>query len=68
MKQCLEKLIASIKELKCLENDFPSGYGFAVRKGLSSFSGDYVAIVMADMDCSNTEENLSPLGIPPIAE
>jgi dolichol-phosphate mannosyltransferase len=34
--------------LRWIENDHPNGFGYAVRKGLESFSGDAVCIVMAD--------------------
>ena len=32
----------------CVRNDGPHGFGYAVRAGLDAFSGDAVAIVMAD--------------------
>jgi dolichol-phosphate mannosyltransferase len=34
--------------VQCINNDPPNGFGFAVRRGLASFRGDAVAIVMAD--------------------
>jgi len=34
--------------VRCVNNDPPSGFGFAVRRGLADFRGDVVAIVMAD--------------------
>ncbi len=34
--------------LKLITNTGPNGFGFAVRKGLENFSGDCVAIMMAD--------------------
>jgi dolichol-phosphate mannosyltransferase len=34
--------------VRCVRNDGPHGFGHAVRKGLDVFSGDAVAIVMAD--------------------
>jgi len=37
-----------ILEVKLVHNTPPHGFGFAVRKGLESFSGDVVGIVMAD--------------------
>ena len=36
------------KRLRCIENDYPRGYGFAVRKGLDLYKGDAAVIVMAD--------------------
>lgn len=44
----LQKMQKSIKELKYINNIPPNGFGFAVRKGLESFSGGCVAIYMAD--------------------
>lgn len=48
-----EKIVANlgkkIKEIKLINNSPPNGFGFAVRKGLSQFKGDYIAIVMADL-------------------
>ncbi|MBV9376795.1 MAG: glycosyltransferase family 2 protein, partial [Alphaproteobacteria bacterium] len=34
--------------VRCVNNDPPNGFGFAVRRGLAEFRGDVVAIVMAD--------------------
>ncbi|MDZ4840404.1 MAG: glycosyltransferase family 2 protein [Bacteroidota bacterium] len=45
----LVRLEAEIKELKHINNTPPNGFGFAVKKGLESYSGDYVVLVMADM-------------------
>lgn len=45
----LKKLEKTIKELRHTNNIPPNGFGFAVRRGLEDFSGDCVAIVMADM-------------------
>jgi len=42
--------------IKYVSNDYPRGYGFAVRKGLDSFSGDMVAVVMAD--CSDDPNDI----------
>lgn len=44
----VKSLISQIPELRCLNNDAPNGFGFAVRRGLANFRGDVVAIVMAD--------------------
>jgi dolichol-phosphate mannosyltransferase len=34
--------------VRCVNNDPPNGFGFAVRRGLADFRGDVVAIFMAD--------------------
>jgi dolichol-phosphate mannosyltransferase len=34
--------------VRCVNNDPPNGFGFAVRRGLAEFQGDVVAILMAD--------------------
>lgn len=34
--------------VRCVNNDPPNGFGFAVRRGLAEFRGDVVAIFMAD--------------------
>ncbi len=34
--------------VRCVNNDPPSGFGFAVRRGLAEFQGDVVVILMAD--------------------
>jgi dolichol-phosphate mannosyltransferase len=36
------------KRIRFAKNDYPPGFGFAIRKGLDIFKGDAVAIVMAD--------------------
>ncbi len=48
-EQILQTLSKEILELKYINNIPPNGFGFAVRKGLENFQGDYVAIVMADL-------------------
>jgi dolichol-phosphate mannosyltransferase len=49
----LIQLQASIPSLRFINNAPPhNGFGYAVRKGLENFSGDCVAIVMADMSDS----------------
>ena len=35
--------------VRCVRNDPPNGFGLAVRRGLAAFTGDAVAIVMADL-------------------
>ena len=34
--------------IRCVQNDYPQGFGFAVRKGLDVYKGDAVVIMMAD--------------------
>jgi dolichol-phosphate mannosyltransferase len=48
----LEKLKAQIPTLVYVTNTGPNGFGYAVRKGLDNFSGDCVAVVMADLSDS----------------
>jgi len=51
--EVLAGLQASIPELRTIFNEPPhNGFGFAIRKGLENFSGDCVAIVMADLSDS----------------
>ncbi len=42
------KRLSRKKGIRYVNNDPPNGFGFAIRKGLQSFKGDCVAIVMAD--------------------
>ena len=44
----VERLAAEHPQVRCLPSPYRNGFGFAVRAGLKSFSGDAVAIVMAD--------------------
>jgi dolichol-phosphate mannosyltransferase len=46
--QLLEQLTARIPTLRYVTNTGPNGFGYAVRKGLAHFTGDCVAIFMAD--------------------
>jgi dolichol-phosphate mannosyltransferase len=49
----LENLMKDIPQLRYITNLPPrNGFGYAVRKGLDNFSGDCVAIVMADLSDS----------------
>jgi dolichol-phosphate mannosyltransferase len=53
----LQSMQAEMPELRYVNNPPPhNGFGYAVRKGLDSFDGDCVAIVMADL--SDTPEDL----------
>lgn len=47
-RSILENLSKTNPDLKFIDNPYPNGFGFAVRAGLENFSGDAVAIVMAD--------------------
>lgn len=47
-EQILQALQAEMPELWPLNNPPPNGYGLAVRRGLENFTGDAVAIYMAD--------------------
>jgi dolichol-phosphate mannosyltransferase len=44
----LQRLALEVPELRYINNTPPNGFGFAVRAGLAAFSGDAVAVVMAD--------------------
>jgi len=47
--QLLEELNNNVCTLKFMANPGPNGFGFAVRKGLENFSGQCVAVMMADL-------------------
>jgi dolichol-phosphate mannosyltransferase len=47
-KEIVEAIGASNPRVRCLTSYHPPGFGFAVRCGLEQFSGDAVAIMMAD--------------------
>lgn len=46
--QVLESLAKEIPTLVYYTNNGPNGFGYAVRYGLERFTGDYVAVMMAD--------------------
>ncbi len=46
--QVCRNLAGKLEGVRYLDNPPPWGFGFAVRRGLSDFGGDAVAIVMAD--------------------
>jgi len=48
----LEKLSYTISTLRVLTKSSPNGFGYAVRTGLENFSGDCVAVMMADLSDS----------------
>lgn len=45
----LQNLMHTIPTLRYVNNTPPNGFGYAVRRGLAEFSGDCVAVFMADM-------------------
>ncbi len=47
-EQLLVDLESKLAEVRYINNSPPNGFGLAVRKGLNNFSGDIVAVVMAD--------------------
>ena len=44
----LQAMTHQYPEVRCLRNDGDNGFGYAVRIGLAEFTGDAVAIMMAD--------------------
>jgi dolichol-phosphate mannosyltransferase len=46
--EILQRVQADLPQLKPVRNDGPHGFGLAIRKGLRTFSGDAVVIMMAD--------------------
>lgn len=47
-QKILDQLKTNIPSLRSIFNPGPNGFGMAVRKGLENFSGDAVAVYMAD--------------------
>ena len=47
-ERVLRELIGEIPTLRYLDSPPPMGFGFAVRRGLETFSGEAVAVFMAD--------------------
>jgi dolichol-phosphate mannosyltransferase len=45
----LEKIELRLPTVRHITNEGPNGFGYAVRKGLTNFNGDCVAVFMADM-------------------
>ena len=52
----LAKICQDNPKIRYINNYYPNGFGFAVRCGLENFTGDAVAIVMADS--SDSPENI----------
>jgi len=48
----LSDLEKEVDTLRYITNPSPNGFGYAVRKGLDNFTGDVVAIMMADLSDS----------------
>ena len=48
----LSDLEREVDTLRHITNEGPNGFGYAIRKGLESFTGDIVAIMMADLSDS----------------
>lgn len=51
----LEYLQKRISTLRFITNSGLNGYGYAVRKGLMNFEGDFVAVTMADLSDDPTD-------------
>ncbi|MBG1244854.1 glycosyltransferase [Nostoc sp. NZL] len=47
-EQLLQQINSENSKLRYINNYYPNGFGFAVRCGLENFTGDAVAVVMAD--------------------
>jgi dolichol-phosphate mannosyltransferase len=47
-REVVERLAAENESVQCLSSPYTNGFGFAVRAGLERFSGDAVAVMMAD--------------------
>jgi dolichol-phosphate mannosyltransferase len=50
--EALQKLSQTIPTLKVYTSEYPGGFGFAVRYGLDKYTGDCVAVMMADLSDS----------------
>jgi dolichol-phosphate mannosyltransferase len=53
--EVLNKLKKEVDTLRFITNEGPNGFGYAIRKGLENFSGDIVAIMMADLSDSTSD-------------
>lgn len=47
-EELLQQMSSQNNKLRYINNYYPNGFGFAVRCGLENFTGDAVAVVMAD--------------------
>jgi dolichol-phosphate mannosyltransferase len=50
--EILSALEKNVNTLRYITNEGPNGFGYAIRKGLENFTGDIVAIMMADLSDS----------------
>jgi dolichol-phosphate mannosyltransferase len=46
--KAVAEVVAEYPAIRCISNEHPGGFGYAVRAGLDAFRGDVVAIIMAD--------------------
>jgi len=46
--EVVARVAAADERVRCIRNPHPNGFGYAVRAGLEAFSGDAVAVMMAD--------------------
>ena len=53
--ELVQSLAARYPNVRCVRSQLPSGFGHAVRAGLAVYSGDAVAIMMADLSDSPTD-------------
>jgi dolichol-phosphate mannosyltransferase len=47
-REAVAEVARDYPAVRCVDNEGPGGFGLAVRAGLDAFSGDVVAVVMAD--------------------
>ena len=50
--EVLNNLMKEVDTLRFITNEGPNGFGYAIRKGLENFTGEVVAIMMADLSDS----------------
>jgi dolichol-phosphate mannosyltransferase len=46
--EVVARVAAEDQRVRCIRSPYPSGFGYAVRAGLEVYSGDAVAVMMAD--------------------
>lgn len=51
----LNSLKREVGTLRCITNEGPNGFGYAIRTGLENFTGEIVAIMMADLSDSTDD-------------
>lgn len=47
--EILQALVCEHPQVRCIDNEPPHGFGFAVRRGLDAYCGDCVCVMMADL-------------------